>query len=519
MAGAPQTIRPHHPQGRSLVELATFLGVTPDVQAGAVVSGVVTGVVAASSEAQPGDVFFALPGAHAHGATYARNAVNAGAVAIVTDEEGSRLLTHGHAGFEVPILIVQEPRNILGVTSAWVYGTDVDEVDVFGVTGTNGKTSTVFMVAAILEQMGIKTGLSSTSIRRIGPEVVDSVLTTPEANHLHAMIARMNEVDVRAAVIEVSAHALSRHRVDGVVFDVVGFTNFSQDHLDDYGTMDAYFAAKAELFTPAHARHGVVVANDEWSDRLIRQSLIPVSTIGLDQSKDVDWRVKVTHRGIESTTFTLISPEGDSLTSTVPLVGDFSAVNASLAIVMIVEAGFDFALVKRALTRDGRVNVYVPGRTERVSGDRGPLFYVDYGHTPQAFAATLEALRQVTPGKLTMIFGADGDRDTTKRADMGAIAARGSDALIITDYHPRTEDPAHIRAQLLAGARGARANCVISEIADPGQAVREAIAGSRQGDTILYAGPGDEDFRDLGTHRVPYSAREDARAALHVAGW
>jgi UDP-N-acetylmuramoyl-L-alanyl-D-glutamate--2,6-diaminopimelate ligase len=161
----------------------------------------------------------------------------------------------------------------------------------------------------------------------------------------------------------------------------------------------------------------------------------------------------------------------------------------------------------------------IPGRTEVVSGQDGPTFYVDYGHTPEAFATTLQALRAVTPGTLIMVCGADGDRDTTKREAMGRNAALESDVLIITDYHPRTENPARIREQLLVGARDARSACDIREVPDPREAVRLAVALATTGDTILYAGPGHEDYRDVGTHRISYSARDDARDALREAGW
>ncbi|MEN9752004.1 MAG: hypothetical protein RLZZ600_1051, partial [Actinomycetota bacterium] len=401
---------------------------------------------------------------------------------------------------------------------AWIYHTDNVVPELFGVTGTNGKTTVVYLIAALLEQIGFTTGLSSTAERRIGNDVFESGLTTPESNHVHALLARMNEADVRAAALEVSAHALTRHRVDGIRFDVVGFTNFSHDHLDDYASMDDYFLAKAELFDPDRAALGVAIIDSDWGQKLVDSARIPVSTIGY-QGQDVDWSVAVTSRSPISTSFSLTSRDGRTLESRVPMVGDYSALNAALAIVMLVDSGHNFDLIAHTLNKDNGFRVAIPGRTEIVSGDEGPLVYVDYGHTPDAFEHTLAAIRSVVTGKVIMVFGADGDRDTSKRENMGAVAAQGADIVIITDFHPRTENPHVIRAALLAGARGAHTAADIREEPDPRDAVRLAVSLAQPGDAILYAGPGHEDYRDVGTERIPYSAREDMRLALSEAGW
>ena len=184
---------------------------------------------------------------------------------------------------------------------------------------------------------------------------------------------------------------------------------------------------------------------------------------------------------------------------------------------MLIEAGFDSRQVAKAI--ESGIEVYMPGRTERVSSDIGPAVYVDFGHSPDAFLNTLKAVREVTAGKVIMVFGADGDRDTSKREAMGAVAAQGADIVIITDFHPRTENPHVIRAALLTGARGAHTSADIREQADPREALRLAVSLATTGDAILYAGPGHEDYRDVGTERIPYSAREDMRLALSEAGW
>ena len=219
------------------------------------------------------------------------------------------------------------------------------------------------------------------------------------------------------------------------------------------------------------------------------------------------------------TQFVLEGPEGRRLETRVPLIGWYMAANAALAIVMLVESGFDLDAIAHTLDRDGGIAAYIPGRAERISGDRGPMVYIDYGHTPDAFLQTLDAIRKTTDGKLIMVFGADGDRDMTKRADMGAIAARGADVVVITDFHPRFEDPAAIRASLLEAARAAAPQGEFHEVPDPRAAFRTALSLAREGDVILYAGPGHEDYHEVAGVKIPYSARDDSRQALRDAGW
>ncbi len=476
----------------------------------------VTGVAIASGAVHGGDLYVGVPGRNAHGAAYAPQAAANGAVALLTDAAGAERA----ADAGLPILVTADARAALGEVAAWIHRTAENPATLFGVTGTNGKTSVVYLLYAILRQLGVQAGLTSTAERRIGDEAVTSSLTTPEASEMHALLARMREVDVRAVGIEVSAQALSRHRVDGIVFDVVGFTNLSHDHLDDYDSMGEYFDAKRELFTPERARRGVVTVDSQWGRRLVAESRIPVATLAtdVDADPDADWRLEVLDETPTRTSFRLEGPDGRSLETRVPLIGRYNAANAALAIVMLVEAGHDLDLIAAAVAEHG-IDAYIPGRTERVSGDRGPVVYIDYGHTPDAFAQALDAIRRTTTGRVVMVFGADGDRDTTKRADMGAIAARGADVLVITDFHPRWEDPAAIRAALIAGARAAVPDREIHEIADPRAAFRAALALADEGDAVLYAGPGHEDYHEVAGVKHPYSARDDARLALQEAGW
>jgi UDP-N-acetylmuramoyl-L-alanyl-D-glutamate--2,6-diaminopimelate ligase len=514
----PPILRPEHPTPRPLAWLVQEF----ELEYRGDLDGVeVTGVTLSTNDLHPGDLFVGVPGSKTHGAGFATAAAEGGAVAIVTDEAGAELA----ADSGLPIVLVPSPRAALGEIAAWVYRTDDAPPLLFGVTGTNGKTSTSYLLEAVLRQLGLVTGLSTTAERHIGDLSVVSLLTTPEASEMHALLARMREAGVRAVAVEVSAQALSRHRVDGLVFDVAGFTNLSHDHLDDYADMEEYFAAKLPLFEPEHARRGVVCLDTAYGRRVVEASRIPVTTIatvGHASAEDVagaEWTVEVLDETAGYTEFRLTGPDGRELVTREPLIGWHMAANAALAIVMLVEAGFELEAIGAALDVDGGIQAYLPGRTERVSGDRGPSVYVDFGHSPDAFENTLAAVRKFTTGRTIMVFGADGDRDATKRHDMGRVAAEGSDILVITDHHPRFEDPVSIRKTLLEGAALAEHQPEIHEVSPPEQAIRVAVGLAREGDSILWAGPGHQDYRDIRGVRTPYSAREEARAALREAGW
>lgn len=509
---SPSALRPQHPLSRSLSGLVDEF----DLEVRGDIFGLeVTGVSLSSRTVQPGDLYVGVAGQHSHGASYADGARDAGAVAILTDVAGAVIAEDSG----LPVLVTPDARAALGAVAAWIYRTGENPATLFAVTGTNGKTSVVYLLFAVLNQLGIVAGLTSTAERRIGDLAVTSALTTPEASELHALLARMREAEVRAVAIEVSAQALSRHRIDGLTFDVAGFTNLSHDHLDDYEAMDDYFQAKLELFQPDRSRRAVVTVDSDWGQRIVQECRIPVTTLTSRPDVAADWRMFVVEETALYTQFVLEGPEGRRLETRVPLIGWYMAANAALAIVMLVESGFDLEAIAHTLDRDGGIAAYIPGRAERISGDRGPLVYIDYGHTPDAFLQTLDAIRKTTDGKLIMVFGADGDRDMTKRADMGAIAARGADVVVITDFHPRFEDPAAIRASLLEAARAAAPQGEFHEVPDPRAAFRTALSLAREGDVILYAGPGHEDYHEVAGVKIPYSARDDSRQALRDAGW
>lgn len=488
--------------------LAELLGLELRGDPGVVVSSVVLD----DRRAVPGDLFAALPGARAHGARFAPSAVGRGARAVLTDVTGAVELVD--AG--VPLLVAADPRGVLGRLAALVHDEPATRMTTFGVTGTNGKTTTTFLLERLLGELGRRPGLVGTVVSRYAGRDVPSRLTTPEAPELQGWIAAMAEARVDALAMEVSSHALALHRVDGVVYDVVGFTNLSQDHLDFHRTLEEYFDVKASLFTPGRARRGVVVVDDDAGRRLAERSEVPVTTV-TTRGTDADWHVVDHVAGVGGSRFTLVGPAGQRLDARVTMPGDFNVANAALAIVMVVASGVSVTDVAGALARDG-LDAAVPGRMEVLA--TAPRVVVDFAHNADALGLALATLRPTTPGRLVVVFGATGERDTGKRPVMGAVAARGADTVVVTDDDPHGEDPAPIRAAVLAGAheavlaRAPEARPAILEVAPRAEAVRRAVLEAAPEDTVLVAGRGHETVQDIGGVDIALDDRVEARAAL-----
>ncbi len=510
MSGSsPAVLRPVHLDPRPLVELVSEFHLRSDDELAGLAA---SGIAVAAAHVHDGDLFIGLQGAHSHGASFAAQARERGAVALLTDEAGAEI-----ARGVLPVIIDSAPRERLGAVSAWMYRTVDAALTVFGVTGTNGKTSTAYLLDAVLRQLGDRTALSTTAERVVDGERHASRLTTPESPELHAMLALIRERGLDAATLEVSAQALQRHRVDGLVFDVVGFTNLSHDHLDDFGTMERYLETKAELFSVERARRGVVCLDSPWGARMAELATVPLTTVSTRADAKATWTVDVLDEHPDRTRFSVSGPEG-RLELEAPVIGVHMASNAALAIVMVLESGRSFDEVAAALG-ERCLDVYLPGRAERVSGDSGPSVFVDFGHSADAFATTLTAVRRFTTGKLIMVCGASGDRDPSKRGEMGRVASELSDVLVITDHHSRSEEPQGIREALMEGARAAEHAAELHEVVPPELAIRHAIALAHEGDSIVWAGPGHLDYRDVGGVKLPFSARDIARTALVEAGW
>ncbi|MEU8894291.1 UDP-N-acetylmuramoyl-L-alanyl-D-glutamate--2,6-diaminopimelate ligase [Nocardia sp. NPDC048505] len=492
----------------------------------------VTGIEQRSNAVRPGDLFAALPGERAHGARFARDAVERGAVAVFTDAAGAELI----GAIDVPVLVREQPRAVLGELSAALYGHPSQRLRVIGITGTSGKTTTSYLVEAGLAAAGLSTALIGTIETRIGGVRVPSALTTPEAPQLHAMFALMVEQGVDAVVMEVSSHALALGRVDGVRFAVGGFTNLSQDHLDFHADFEDYFNAKRRLFTPdspVAAETAVICIDDEWGQKLAGDLDVPitVSTWGI-QMASADWGLAGAVETSGSEQSFVAAHRGENIPVRLRLPGRYNVANGLLAIALCAAAGADAATAAAALSA-----VDVPGRMQRVEQGQEFLAIVDYAHKPAAVESVIATLRghletaaaqvfqsnsgdwpeddpagefAAAAGRLAVVLGAGGDRDTGKRPLMGEAGARGADLLIVTDDNPRTEDPAAIRAAVLEGAQRVPDDerGEVREIGDRAAAIAAAVEWARPGDVVLVAGKGHELGQEINGHKHRFDDRE-----------
>ena len=524
MQPSPQALRPAAPPSTALRTVVEFVGARPT---GAELSDVVvTGIEHRSDAVRPGDLFAGLAGARVHGARFAADALARGAVAVFTDVAGAELI----GAVDVPVVVHDDPRAVLGELSALIYGNPSQRLQVLGITGTSGKTTTSYLVEAGLAAAGRQTALIGTIETRIAGHRVPSALTTPEAPQLHAMFALMLEQGVDAVVMEVSSHALALGRVDGVRFAVGAFTNLSQDHLDFHADFEDYFAAKRRLFDPAalsriagppsgSAQVNVICVDDAWGRRLAREvgGRAPAVTVattssptGEDQS---DWLARHVSAAGGEQAFVAAGPQVE-VPVRLPLPGHYNIANGLLAIAVCAAAGADPATAAPAL-----LTVDVPGRMQRVDRGQEFLAIVDYAHKPAALESVIATLRDdvaAADGRLAVVVGAGGDRDAGKRPLMGAAAARGAELLVITDDNPRGEDPAAIREAIRGGALGiAEAERgEVTEIGDRVAAIAAVVEWARPGDVVLVAGKGHETGQEIAGVKHPFDDREVLAEAL-----
>ena len=468
---------------------------------------------------QPGDVFLGISGAKRHGAEFVDNAISNGARAIITDTAGLDFLPEE---LSIPVAVVADVRKAAAQVAQAVYGTDQRSPQLFAVTGTNGKTTTTFMIRAILEALGEETGLIGTIEMSARGQIIPSVLTTPESTQLHGVLARMAQQDVSSVAMEVSSHSLSYGRVDALNFAVAGYTNLTQDHLDLHGTMEDYFQTKAQLFTPEHSASAVVMVDDPYGARLAEHAQIPTQSLSLDENNELaDWRVTdLAHSGLGHS-FTLRNHDGRLLRTRTALPGMFNVANAALATVMVLASGAELDALQKALDAKDPLSVAVPGRMQVVA--ESPVAVVDFAHNSDALAKALDSIRPGANGRRIVVFGATGERDKTKRPDMGAVAARHADIVIVTDDDPHGEAPEPIREQLAAGAQGAidteRAETQLFNIAPRAKAVEFAVSLAQANDAILVAGRGHEVSQDVAGIDVELDDRVELANALKLHGF
>lgn len=494
--------RPEQARPTPLGDLAAQLGADVSETAG------ISGITHDSRAVRPGDLYAALPGARLHGADFAAQAAGLGAAAILTDPTGAERA----AATGLPVLVVENPRGRMGELAARIYGHPGEDLLQIGITGTSGKTTTAYLVEGGLRGSGRTTGLVGTVEMRIGDERIKSERTTPEATDLQALFAVMRERGVEAVAMEVSSHALVLGRVDGCVFDVAVFNNLSPEHMEFHSDMEDYFRAKAALFTPERSRLGVVNADDAYGRRLAKEATVPVLTFSAEGRADADWRAEDLVLGSHGSTFTAVGPEGERISATAPLPGPFNVANTLAAIATLAAAGLD----PKAAAEGVAAVPGVPGRLERVDAGQPYLAVVDYAHKTDAVESVLRSLREVTEGRLHVVIGCGGDRDTTKRGPMGAAAARLADTAVLTSDNPRSEDPLAILTAMLAGAAEVPAGERGAVLVEPDRAaaIAAAVARARPGDTVLVAGKGHEQGQEIAGVVRPFDDRQVLREAI-----
>ncbi len=475
----------------------------------------VAAIVHDSHDVVPGACFACIPGAVTDGHDHAPAAVGAGAVALLVE----RML-------ELPVsqARVAGVRAALGPAAARLHDSPSRALRCLGVTGTNGKTTTTYLLEAIARAAGEQVGLIGTVGARIGGVAVPEERTTPEATELQALLARMRDAGVATVAIEVSSHALDQRRVDGTWFRAVGFTNLSHEHLDYHGTLAAYFEAKAGLFDPERTAAAAVNADDPHGVELVARARalgLPVVTFSAGAPLDADIGVDVVAErvdcGPDGNRFVLVDHRDDPVRRAEvrsPLVGRFNVANALAAAATALAGGLPFDAVVAGLeARD----VVVPGRLERVDCGQPFSVLVDYAHTPDALARVLDVARELTTeGRVLLVFGCGGDRDREKRPVMGRAAGRNADFAVLTSDNPRSEDAADIAAAVAAGLREEQAEFLLE--LDRRAAIRYALSGARAGDTVVIAGKGHETGQTVGAVTRPFDDRVVAREELEALG-
>ena len=460
----------------------------------------------------PGDLFVAVPGLHVDGHRFVGQAAAAGAAAVVVSQD---------VAFDGPVIRVRDTAAALGLCAANRAGRPGDRLTLVGITGTNGKTTTTYLLEAILRVAGARPGVIGTVTYRFAGQERKAPFTTPTATALQGLLAEMVAAGCTHAILEVSSHALDLQRVSGLAFAAAGFTNLTQDHLDLHGTMEAYAAAKRRLFTQHLRPDGTAVVwhDDPAADGMVAGIPQPVRRLGAHRpGADVAVRLaSSTLAGLRGT----VTLRGAEVTVASPMVGVHNLQNIAMAMTLADAIGVPTPAIEAGIAGLAAV----PGRLERVSWDADVPVLVDYAHTPDALEHALDALRPICAGRLICVFGCGGDRDALKRPIMGRTVAEHSDLAVVTSDNPRSEPPLAIIEQIVGGVAATGATRIGLEGLATGRrgyavepdrrsAIRAAVAAAQAEDVVLVAGKGHEDYQILGATTIHFDDREEARAAL-----
>ncbi|MDD3293986.1 MAG: UDP-N-acetylmuramoyl-L-alanyl-D-glutamate--2,6-diaminopimelate ligase [Geobacteraceae bacterium] len=484
----------------------------------------IVGLFYDSRKVEPGGLFFALRGAAVDGHQYLGRAVAAGAAALVVEDAAGV-----PAGF--PCAVVSDARLAMSLMAASFYGNPTDDIPVVGITGTNGKTTTTYLIESMLEKSGIPAAVLGTINYRFRDTILPAPNTTPESVDLQKTLRQLVNLGARGVVMEVSSHALEQRRVDGCRFDVGIFTNLTQDHLDYHHDMDSYRASKQRLFSQLllpdgvkPSRAAVLNIDDPAGLEFVRVSSCPVITYGLSPGARITARDVIFSTG--GISGTLCTPAGEIHFSS-RLLGRFNLYNILSASSAAIALGIPLQAIRDGIAEHGKVQ----GRLERVENERGVTLLVDYAHTGDALENVLTTLSELEHRRIITVFGCGGDRDRGKRPIMGRIAARCSDLSIVTSDNPRTEEPASIIEEVRAGIiplglreyKGAELSGGLGErgflcVESRREAIRLAVRIAEPGDILLIAGKGHEDYQIIGTEKHHFDDREEAIRAFREQG-
>jgi UDP-N-acetylmuramoyl-L-alanyl-D-glutamate--2,6-diaminopimelate ligase len=451
---------------------------------------VISGVSINAQKVVPGDLFIAFAGANTHGISYLEQAISNGAVAVLSDKKIEA---------SIPSFIHPKPREIVGTISAWLYGHPFESLKTVGITGTNGKTTTANLVKQIWQLNSIKSGLIGTLGVEIADDKLESARTTPEADDLQAIAAAMVEQGCKNLVMEVSSHAIDQGRIKGAKYEVVAFSNLTQDHLDYHLSMENYFQAKANLFTTEYAKAAVINIDDSYGKKLSKQVKIPVVTVSRKESTADLYLAKAEIKnGLYQVE--IKSKSGESLSENFALLGDYNLDNLLLAVAIAYSAGLSLDKIASTISKLQSV----PGRLESVNAGQKFTALVDYAHTPDAVERVIATVKSVTHGKIIGVLGCGGDRDASKRSVMGQALFNGCDLAIFTSDNPRSESAEAILKQMTAGIDLGKKGFV--EI-DRKNAIDLAVKNAQSGDVVLLMGKGHESGQEVNSVVTPFDDR------------
>ena len=458
---------------------------------------VISGVSINAQKVVPGDLFIAFAGANTHGISYLEQAISNGAVAVLSDKKIEA---------SIPSFIHPKPREIVGAISAWLYGHPFESLKAVGITGTNGKTTTANLVKQIWQLNSIKSGLIGTLGVEIADDKLESARTTPEADDLQAIAAAMVEQGCKNLVMEVSSHAIDQGRIKGAKYEVVAFSNLTQDHLDYHLSMENYFQAKANLFATEYAKAAVINIDDSYGKKLSKQVKIPVVTVSRKESTADLYLAKAEIKnGLYQVE--IKSKSGEILSENFALLGDYNLDNLLLAVAIVSSAGLSLDKIASTISKLQSV----PGRLESINAGQKFTALVDYAHTPDAVERVIATVKSATSGKIIGVLGCGGDRDASKRSLMGHALFNGCDLAIFTSDNPRSESAEAILKQMTAGIDLGKKGLV--EI-DRKSAINLAVENAQSGDVVLLMGKGHESGQEVNAVVTPFDDRVELAESI-----